>query len=254
VVPFNQVQNDTKLLIQRLGLDEETATRYAHMARAHGRPPGYVAELLDHALNDPEVRNPVKVVCKNIATNALRVYPDGPTRESRSNRRPRIRHRGPAFPFARDDSTTAALTVHNGQPDAAVDPEPEDYSPIWRAAQTALHLACRPDEYESAVRYLQLLEVDRERGWALLGAPNTHAQHEVQTRLMPLIEMALQRACGTRLKLLVVVRSPKATPRLADLLASQDKPADESAKDQTPCPSPPARPDNPTAAVEPPTV
>jgi hypothetical protein len=250
-VPFNQVQHDTKLLVQRLGLDEETATRYAHLVRAHGRPPGYVAELIDHALSDPEVRDPVKVVCKNITTNARRGQPNGAAEEPRPNRRRRVRQRGPSFPFARSDTRPAtAPAMAAGQPDAAVDPEPEDYSPIWRAAQTALHLACRPDEYESAVRYLQLLEIDRDRGWALLGAPNAHAQHEVQTRLMPLIEMALHRACGTRLKLLVVIRSPKGTPRLADLLVSQDKSADESAKSQTSPSSPPSRADKAAAAGE----
>ena len=127
--------------------------------------------------------------------------------------------------------------------------EPEDYSPIWRAAQTAPQLACRPDEYESAVRYLQLLEVDRERGWALLGAPNVHAQHTVQTRLMPLIEMALATCVRHPLKLLVVIRSPKGTPRLADLLASQDKPARRKRRNsKRRIPSQPAGPDTPTSS------
>jgi hypothetical protein len=90
----------------------------------------------------------------------------------------------------------------------------------WRAAQAILRLACGPDEYERIARYVQLLEIDQARGWALLGVPNAHLREEVQARLTVPIQTALERACGSRLKLLVVVRSPKATPRLAELLTA----------------------------------
>jgi hypothetical protein len=90
----------------------------------------------------------------------------------------------------------------------------------WRAAQAILRVACRPDEYERMARYVQLLEIDQARGWALLGVPNAHLRDQVQTHLTGPIQVALERACGSQLRLLIMVRSAQTTPRLAELLAT----------------------------------
>jgi hypothetical protein len=90
----------------------------------------------------------------------------------------------------------------------------------WRSAQAVLRVACRPDEYERMARYVQLLELDQERGWALLGVPNAHLREQVQTHLTVPIQVALERACGSQLRLLIIVRSAQTTPRLAELLAT----------------------------------
>lgn len=198
-------------------MDEETARECAQLVRVHRRPEGYVAELVEHALADPEVRDPLKVVISNIRRNERRV----PTTGARSRRQP-----PPASLHLVIAPAEEQAAEEGGDRDAETDLTPidetplPDESPLWQATLATLRFALPADDYYTVVQYVQLREVDRERGWALLSAPNHHVCRAVQTRLREPIVAALRLAVHLALQVRVVIPSVQGTPTLAELLAA----------------------------------
>jgi hypothetical protein len=195
-------------------MDEETARECAQLVRVHRRPVGYVTELVNHALSDREVRDPLKVVISNIRRNERRASPPGLC----SRRRP------PPTLQVVAASAAAQAAEEGTAADAELAPldeaVPPDESPLWQAALATLRFVLPADEYQTVVQYVQLREVDRDRGWALLGAPNHHVCRAVQTRLREPIQAALRLAAHMALQVRVVIPSVQGTPTLAELLAA----------------------------------
>lgn len=53
-----EIAADAELIMEATGMDPAAAATVAQEAAAQGKPPGYVAELVDHVITAPGVRNP----------------------------------------------------------------------------------------------------------------------------------------------------------------------------------------------------
>jgi hypothetical protein len=67
-----QVETNTQLLITKVGISEAAARRLAQLAAGRGNLEGYVAEVVEYALNTPGINNPAGCVVELIRRNETR--------------------------------------------------------------------------------------------------------------------------------------------------------------------------------------
>jgi hypothetical protein len=67
-----RIETDTQLLVTRLGISYAAARRLAQLAAERGSSEGYVAEVVEYALNTPGINNPAGCVVELIRRNETR--------------------------------------------------------------------------------------------------------------------------------------------------------------------------------------
>ncbi|MGI8587714.1 MAG: hypothetical protein ACR2M0_08520 [Chloroflexia bacterium] len=69
VVDDEQIEQDTELIVRRVGVDRQSAISLARSAAAHGREHGYIAAQVEYVLGTPGIENPAGLLVRLVGEN-----------------------------------------------------------------------------------------------------------------------------------------------------------------------------------------